>query len=75
MRYRNSDVYHRVFPHLRNPATGATLELGPGEEVELPVEIHDTVLERITVKKGRTETPATEPAFNPSPLTTKEDPA
>lgn len=67
MRYRNADEHSRVFNHLTNPDTGATLELAPGEEVDLPDEIEDAhlvpvantppALEPEKPKKGRDVAP------------------
>ena len=35
MLVKNPGPHHRVYPHLTNPETGRTLELAPGQKVEL----------------------------------------
>lgn len=37
MRYRNSSIHARVWPHLTNAETGRTLHLEPGEDAEVKV--------------------------------------
>lgn len=57
MRYVNSDIHARVWTHLTNPETGATLELAPGESVDLDEEVADPYLQLVAAPKkgGRVE--------------------
>lgn len=42
--FRNADSQTRVWPHLRHPETQRSLELAPGEEVELDHDPKDPFL-------------------------------
>lgn len=44
--YRNTDVHRRSWPTIQKP-DGSTLELDPGETVELPIEVKAAWLESV----------------------------
>jgi hypothetical protein len=44
MKHVNTDSHTRVWLHLKNPKTFATLELKPGEAVNLPFTVDDPYL-------------------------------
>ena len=50
--YRNTDVHVRTWPSLRRP-DGRTLELGPGEKVDLDVDVTDVWLKRAGLEPRR----------------------
>ncbi len=57
MKYVNTDSLERVWPNLSNPATGTTLELKPGEVVDLdpknlPEDFEDAFLKPVASPKA-----------------------
>jgi len=62
--YRNAGTEHRVWSRLRDPRTGRTLGLAPGETVDLdlPDDFHDPHLLPADAKAPRSRKPPSEPA-------------
>jgi len=47
--YTNASSERRIWPTLTNPATGRTVELAPGQQVELDVPVNDPYLQIVKV--------------------------